>query len=51
MLLLRIIIFFGVGLRLTLRKLIEMRNKMLHKETVSKETQIEVLKLTLGLTK
>jgi len=51
MLLLRIIIFFGVGLRLLLRKLIEMRNNILHRETISKETQIEALKLTLGLTK
>jgi len=51
MLLLRVIIFFGVGLRLLLRKLIEMRNKILHRKTISKETQIEVLKLTLGLTK
>lgn len=50
-LLLRIIIFFGVGLRLLLGNFIEIRNRILGKKTISKDAQLEVLKLTLGLIK
>lgn len=50
-LLLRAIIFFGMGLRLLLRGFIEIRNRILGKKTISKEVQLEVLKLAIGLTK
>jgi len=51
--LLRAIIFFGVGLRLLLRGVLEIRNRILgkKKKTISKDVQLEVLRLALGLTK
>ena len=51
--LLRAIIFFGVGLRLLLRGVLEIRNRILgkKKKTISKDVQLEVLRLALGLNK
>ena len=47
----RLIVFSGVGLRLLLRKIILDKNRVAHRRTISKKTQFEILKLTLGLTK
>lgn len=48
---LRVIIFLGVGSRLLLRALINIRNKYSGEKTISKDTQFEALRLALGLNK
>lgn len=45
---LRSIIFTGIGLRILFRKIIELRNRLTGKKTISTQTQIEILRMTLG---
>jgi len=48
---LRVIILLGMGSRLVLRRILEIKNKRSGRRTISRSVQLDVLKLTLGLNK